>query len=91
MELYISDLFFPVSSVRYQRMSLRFIVHVFRLLPVLFHQLTGILYLTVERILTKPKDEDLTKMIDSECTTEDPGNTWKIVQMSPDIIIQELV
>ena len=25
--------------------------------------------------LTKPKDEDLTKKIDSEFTTEDPGNT----------------
>ena len=25
--------------------------------------------------LTKPKDEDLTKKIDSEFTTENPGNT----------------
>ena len=32
--------------------------------------------------LTKPKDEDLTKRIDSEFTTEDSGNRWIIVQMS---------
>ena len=32
--------------------------------------------------LTKTRDEDLTMKINSEFTTEDPGNTWKIVQMS---------
>ena len=44
--------------------------------------------------LTKPKDEDLTKKIDSEFTTEDPGNTlintWKIGQVTV-ICFQELM